>query len=274
MAAWFRGAMGLTLSVSLLTAPFSSSLPTSAQTKQIDPVFEVSVAQLHLRLMPQEDASDEQIEVPGPSDPRVVDCAVEKCIALTFDDGPSEYTLGILKSLHKQGAKATFFALGIQLRAHPEIAREVVLQGHELAGHSYSHRRLQFLSDTELENDFNYVGKLMEQATGQRPTMFRPPFGEFDQQVVRAAGMPMVLWSVDPKDWLTRDEDETYQRVVSEVEPGSIVVLHDIYPSTRYAVPRILKTLKKRGYHFVTVSELLGQMQPGEIYKSRQDVKN
>ncbi len=274
MAAWFRGAMGLTLSVSLLTAPFSSSLPTNAQTKQIDPVFEVSVAQLHLRLMSQEETIEPEAEVPQPVEPRNVDCEVEKCIALTFDDGPSEYTLGILKSLHKQGARATFFALGIQLRAHPDIAREVVLQGHELAGHSYSHRKLQFLSPTELENDFNYVAKLMEQAASQRPTMFRPPFGEYDQQVIRAAGMPMVLWSVDPKDWLTRDEDETYRRVVSEAEPGAIVVLHDIYPSTRYAVPRILKALKKRGYHFVTVSELLGQMQPGEIYKSRNDVKN
>ncbi len=274
MAAWFRGAMGLTLSVSLLTAPFSSSLPTSAQTKQIDPVFEVSVAQLHLRLMPQEETLESETELPQQVEPQKVDCEIEKCIALTFDDGPSEYTLGILKSLHKQGAKATFFAIGVQLREYPEIAREVVLQGHELAGHSYSHRRLQFLSATELENDFNYVAKLMDQATSERPNLFRPPYGEFDQQVVRAAGMPLILWSVDPKDWLTRDEDETYRRVVSEAEPGSIVVLHDIYPSTRFAVPRILKTLKKRGYHFVTVSELLGQMQPGEIYKSRQDVKN
>jgi peptidoglycan/xylan/chitin deacetylase (PgdA/CDA1 family) len=273
MARWFKWAMGLTLALSLLTAPFSNSLPTNAQTKSIDPIFEISIAQLHLRLMPQEEPEVETEDLPPQQRVEQVNCKVEKCIALTFDDGPSEHTLGILKSLHKQGARATFFAIGLQLRLHPEIAREVVLQGHELGGHSYSHRKLQFLSKEELVNDFNYVAKLMELATDTRPGIFRPPYGQYDDDVLEVAKLPMVLWSVDPKDWLTKDPDETYQRVIKAAHPGAIVVMHDNLGSTRHALPRILKTLKNQGFKFVTVSELLGPMSSGEIYKAGPDGK-
>ncbi len=112
----------------------------------------------------------------------------------------------------------------------------------------------------------------MFEATGERPSMFRPPYGEYDSLVQDVANAPMVLWSVDPKDWLTKDPNETYERVVSKVQPGDIVVMHDILGSTRYALPRILKTLGNRGYKFVTVSELLGELKPGQIYRSAEDV--
>ncbi len=273
MIRWFKLALGLGLLTTLLFAPLSNTLPTSAQTKAIDPIFDISIAQLHLRLMEVEEEFDVEIDVPEPRQIEAVDCSVEKCVALTFDDGPSAHTIGILKSLHKAGAKATFFALGIQLRQHPHIAREILLQGHELGGHSYAHQKLQYLSRWELERDFNYVSKLMFDATGERPAMFRPPYGEFDSLVQEVANPPMILWSVDPKDWLTKDPNETYERVVSEVKPGDIVVMHDILGSTRYALPRILKTLGNRGYKFVTVSELLGELKPGQIYRSATDVK-
>lgn len=273
MIRWFKLALGLVLLTTLLFTPLSNTLPTSAQTKAIDPIFDVSIAQLHLKLMQVEEEVEVEIDVPEPRPIETIDCSVARCIALTFDDGPSLHTIGILKSLHKAGAKATFFALGLQLREHPHIAREILLQGHELGGHSYAHQKLQFLSRTALERDFSYISKLMFEATGERPAMFRPPYGEFDSLVQDVANAPMVLWSVDPKDWLTKDPNETYERVVSEVQSGDIVVMHDILGSTRYALPKILKTLGQRGYKFVTVSELLGELEPGQIYRSAADGK-
>ncbi len=267
MKKWFKSALGLTIFTALLLAPFSNSLPTSAQTKVLDPVFDISIAQLHLQLA-EVDPLESEPEPEPVAVSEVVDCNLDKCIALTFDDGPTSNTYGILKSLKKAGAKATFFAIGLQLRAHPEIAQLVLSQGHELGGHSYDHRKLQFLSRSELERDFSYVSKLMFEATGERPAIFRPPFGEYDGLVQEVAQSPMILWSVDPKDWLTRDPDETYERVVEDAKPGAIVVMHDTLASTRFALPRILKTLKSRGYKFVTVSELIGELQPGEIYRS------
>lgn len=273
MIRWFKLALGLGFLTGLLFAPITNAVPTSAQTKAIDPIFDVSIAQLHLQLKEVELEEQIELEVPEPLPIEAVDCSVSKCIALTFDDGPSLHTIGILKSLHKAGAKATFFALGLQLREHPHIAREILLQGHELGGHSYAHQKLQFLSRAELERDFSYVSKLMFQATGERPAMFRPPYGEFDSLVQDVANAPVILWSVDPKDWLTKDPNETYERVVSRVQPGDIVVMHDILGSTRHALPKILKTLGQRGYKFVTVSELLGELEPGQIYRSAADGK-
>lgn len=267
MKRWFKTSLGLTIFGALLIAPFSNSLPTSAQTKISDPIFDVAIAQLHLQLAEVEDEEQE----PEPQPELVtesVDCQLEKCIALTFDDGPTSNTYGILKSLKKAGAKATFFAIGLQLRAHPEIAQLVLSQGHELGGHSYDHRKLQYLSRAELERDFSYVSKLMFEATGERPELFRPPFGEYDDLVQEVAQSPLILWSVDPKDWLTRNPDETYERVVQAAKPGAIVVMHDNLASTRFALPRILKTLKSRGYRFVTVSEMIKDLNPNEVYRS------
>lgn len=270
MKKWFKTALGLAIFGALLLAPFSNSLPTSAQTKVLDPVFDVAIAQLHLQLA---EVEEPELELEPEPIAEPIDCQVEKCIALTFDDGPTSNTYGILKSLKKAGAKATFFAIGLQLRAHPEIARLVVSQGHELGGHSYDHRKLQYLSRAELERDFSYVSKLMFEATGERPEIFRPPFGEYDDLVQEVGQSPMILWSVDPKDWLTRNPDETYERVIEDAKPGAIVVMHDTLASTRFALPRILKTLKSKGYRFVTVSELIADLKPGEVYRSGQNGK-
>ena len=271
---WFKKALSIAIFGALLLAPFSNSLPTSAQTKVSDPVFDISIAQLHLQLKEvEEDLAQDEPETTGEIPNPPVDCRIDKCIALTFDDGPTSNTFGILKSLKRAGAKATFFAIGLQLREHPEIANLVVSQGHELGGHSYDHRKLQYFSRAELERDFSYVSKLMFEATGSRPKIFRPPFGEFDNLVQEVAQAPVVLWSVDPKDWLTRNPDETYERVVENAKPGAIVVMHDNLASTRFALPKILKTLKSRGYRFVTVSELITDMRPGEVYRSGPDGK-
>jgi peptidoglycan/xylan/chitin deacetylase (PgdA/CDA1 family) len=188
---------------------------------------------------------------------------------LTFDDGPDENTLKILASLNKRGAKATFYVVGTQVRSNPEIARAIVDAGHEVAAHSYSHKRLTRLNNHELEMDFGKARKLIVETTGVEPKSFRPPYGIHSPRVREAAGLPMVMWSVDPQDWRTRSSKQTVRSVLRHAEPGAIVVLHDPLISTVNAVPVLLRELSERGYHFVTVSELLGEMQPGQIYRSR-----
>jgi peptidoglycan/xylan/chitin deacetylase (PgdA/CDA1 family) len=253
-----------------LVIPQAQGLPSSAEPI-FTPIMDSTPAQLTLELMPQQDLDPVEPESEGESDPATgnVDCSKLACIALTFDDGPDENTLKILASLNKRGAKATFYVVGTQVRANPEIASAIVASGHEIAAHSYSHKRLTRLGNYELEMDFGKARKLILETTGVEPKSFRPPYGIHSPRVREAAGLPMVMWSVDPQDWRTRSSKQTVRAVLSHAEPGAIVVLHDPLISTVNAVPVLLSELSERGYHFVTVSELLGEMQPGQIYKSR-----
>lgn len=203
---------------------------------------------------------------PGPRP----DCELVKCIALTFDDGPDEGTLAVLSALNRFGAKATFFMIGAAVRQNPEVVNLIALQGHEVGAHSYRHDNLTGMSNASLVKDFEKTNKAIEDATSIRPKLFRPPFGFHSSRVRALAELPVIMWSVDPHDWKHRNANLTAARVLGRAHPGAIVVLHDPLPSTAKALPRILRELQKRDYHFVTVSELLGEMTPGTIYESRE----
>lgn len=269
----FRAAGKLAITAVLvvgLVIPQAQGLPSSAEPV-FTPIMDSTPAQLTLELMPQQDVDPVEPEADGQVEAEIgaVDCEKLACIALTFDDGPDQNTLRILASLKKRGAKATFYVVGTQVRANPEIARAIVGEGHEIAAHSYSHKRLTRLGDYELEMDFGKARKLILETTGVEPASFRPPYGIHNPRVREAAGLPMVMWSVDPQDWRTRSSRQTVRSVLKHAEPGAIVVLHDPLISTVNAIPVLLRELSERGYHFVTVSELLGNMEPGEIYRSR-----
>lgn len=261
--------IGLTaILVVSLVIPQSKSLPSAAETP-FSPITELTPAQLTLELRPSQDLDpiDAGFEPQAAPEATKVDCSKLACIALTFDDGPDQNTNRILDSLAKRGAKATFFAVGTQVRANPDIAQRIVAEGHEIAVHSYSHRRLTRLGNEELAMDFAKARKLVVMATGVEPSLFRPPYGVHSPRVRAAAGLPTVMWSVDPQDWRTRSSKQTVARVLQAAEPGSIVVLHDPLISTVNAIPVLLAELGERGYHFVTVSDLVDNMQPGEIYR-------
>lgn len=220
----------------------------------------------------QDSETFEELEPAFPPEPGPrPDCLELKCIALTFDDGPGEATIEVLSALNQFGAKATFFVLGTAVRANPEIANLMVQQGHEIGAHSYRHDRLTDLSSSSLAKDFSRTNQAIEEATAIRPEVFRPPYGLHSSRVRELSGLPVIMWSVDPHDWKNRNSRITAARVISRAHPGAIVVLHDPLPSTALALPRILKQLQARGYHFVTVSELLGEMIPGAVYESSED---
>ncbi|MFB4286491.1 polysaccharide deacetylase family protein [Nonomuraea sp. ATR24] len=213
-----------------------------------------------------------RLEAMQPAWPRQPDCAHDKCVALTFDDGPGEHTGRLLDILREKGAKATFFVVGQMVAAAHGAAtvRRIVAEGHELGNHSWSHPMLTGLSGQRLAHEIGHTGDLVRRITGVRMRVMRPPYGATDRAVAeqtRRRGLAQILWNVDTFDWRDRVPALVAKRG-AHVRPGSIVLMHDIHPTTVKAVPRLLDTLDHRGYSFVTVTELYGdRLRPGRRYE-------
>ncbi|GAA5227976.1 polysaccharide deacetylase family protein [Paeniglutamicibacter antarcticus] len=202
-------------------------------------------------------------EPPGP------DCSLVKCVALTFDDGPGTYTESLLDLLDEHQAKATFFLIGENVAKHPGVVRDELDRGHELGNHTFSHRDLTKMSLAAAQRELRKTDAAIKKATGEEPTLIRPPFGAIPTSLKKTLDVPVALWSVDTLDWQTRDTKKTV-KAAEKVEPGSIVLMHDIHESTIKAMPRILTDLQAKGYHFVTVSELISKPKPGIGYGTGQ----
>ena len=197
----------------------------------------------------------------------------KKLVALTFDDGPQRtQTTRLLDFLKEQGVHVTFFMVGVSIKEAPEIVRRAAAEGHQVASHTYNHKDLTKLGPERLAQEIGDTAALLEELTGYRPTAMRPPYGAQNAAVQAAAGTPLILWSIDPKDWSTRDADKSYTRVLSNVRDGDIVLLHDLYRESVEAAERIIPALKEQGYTFVTVDQLLaarGGAKPGDVVYNR-----
>ena len=193
----------------------------------------------------------------------------QRVLALTFDDGPSpELTPRLLDILRQQGVRATFFVIGKNVQAYPEIARRIIAEGHEIANHSYNHPAFTQVGAARVRQEVNSTQDAIERATGRRPALIRPPYGAINDRV-RAAllnehGLDVILWSVDPLDWKRPGADVVTQRLVDGAHPGAILLAHDIHPGTIEAMPSTIAQLKAKGYGFATVSQLLALQQQDE----------
>jgi peptidoglycan/xylan/chitin deacetylase (PgdA/CDA1 family) len=183
-------------------------------------------------------------------------------VALTFDDGPGRYTDALLRSLAAYRARATFFVVGQNVAAYPGIVRRTYAAGHEIGSHTWSHPDLTKLPAASVRSQFARTDKAIKRAIGIRPELVRPPYGAFNATVRRQAKRPVVMWSVDTLDWRFRNSAKVARKAIKSVRPGSVILFHDIHPSTVRAIPRVLKSLSKRGYRFVTVSQLFGGKPP------------
>jgi peptidoglycan/xylan/chitin deacetylase (PgdA/CDA1 family) len=188
-------------------------------------------------------------------------------LALTFDDGPSEWTLGVLEALERHRVAATFFFCGMNVERHPNLARFVHKQGHEIANHTYSHPWLLPLSGRRIHAELARTQQVIEQAAGVRPHLFRPPYGCRAPGLIEAErqlGLTEVLWTVIGKDWNASAAAIT-RRVLAGVEPGGIVCLHDgdrVRPHpdrsrTVASLKDLLVILLDQGYSFVTAGAML-----------------
>ncbi|MGI5827990.1 MAG: polysaccharide deacetylase family protein [Patescibacteria group bacterium] len=186
----------------------------------------------------------------------------EKVVALTFDDGPTEYTQDVLKILQEKNVKATFFVIGSELEKKPQIGEAIASAGHELGNHSYSHERMWFKSPSYILNEIESTNKLIQEAGYQGDIHFRPPYGK------KLIGLPWYLkqhniktvtWDVEP-DTYGSNADFLIDYTVENTKPGSIILLHpfcESCSSQKEAISKIVDGLQTKGYRFVTVSELL-----------------
>jgi peptidoglycan/xylan/chitin deacetylase (PgdA/CDA1 family) len=202
-----------------------------------------------------------------------VDCRRAKCVALTFDAGPSENSPRLLDILKEKQVPATFFLLGARhIEKYPDLVERMAAEGHEVASHTWDHKILTKISDAQIREELSRPNAAIERLTGRRPTLMRPPQGRTDDTVHKISkemGMAEVLWSVTAKDYTTNDSALITKRVLDQASRDGIILLHDIYPGTVPAVPGIIDALKERGYSFVTVPQLLapGKPEPGKVYR-------
>lgn len=206
-------------------------------------------------------------------DERKLPKATDKLVCFTFDDGPyAPVTNKILDTLEKYNGRATFFVVGDRADTYSDEIIRASKMGCEIGTHTYSHVNLNSLSVPEMQEEIKKSCDAISKYTGKKVKVLRPPEGAANDTVKANVGMPMVLWSVDSRDWDYRNADKDYKTVMDNVFDGSIVLMHDLYPATADAVARLIPELAKQGYKFVTFSELMKirgvDVEPGEKYFS------
>lgn len=186
-----------------------------------------------------------------------------KRVALTYDDGPSTYTPAFLRELRRLGVPATFFVIGQQVSANAALVRSILRSGSMVANHSWSHPDMGG-GGAAASSQLRDANAAVRRATGFTPCLFRPPYGSTGADLVsraNAQGMTSVLWSVDPLDWRMPGTGSIVSTVLRQASGGAIILSHDgggPRSQTLEAMPQIVRTLKRRGYKFVTLTELLG----------------
>ncbi len=183
-------------------------------------------------------------------------------IALTFDDGPHpQNTPRLLDILRARNVKATFYVIGRSVDLYPQIVRRTVAEGHEIGNHTYTHRLLSKLSDAEVRQEMSRCRDAIVRAAGVRPRTMRPPYGgllQRQRELIHAEfGNPTILWSVDPLDWKRPGPGVVTSRILAGTTAGGIVLAHDLHSQTVDAMPATIDGLLRKGFRFVTVSQLL-----------------
>ena len=185
----------------------------------------------------------------------------QKLASVSFDAAwGNEDTQQLIDILGRYDVKATFFVVGEWVDKYPESVRALADSGMEVMNHSDDHAHFSQLSAAEIEANINACSDKIESVTGARPTLFRCPYGEYDDHVidtVRGMGVTPIQWDVDSLDWKEIPAEEIVQRVTGKVQPGSIVLFHNAALHTPEALPSILETLIQEGYTFVPISQLI-----------------
>lgn len=190
----------------------------------------------------------------------------DKVVALTLDDGPTPaFTREVLQVLREKDVRATFYLTGREAASSPDSVRAIDADGHEIGNHSFNHKRLVFMGGDAIEAEVDRSEQAIRSAGYSGPLTFRPPYGKklaYLPWHLSRRGITTVMWDVEPEksDEIGRDPARIVRFVGENVRPGSIILMHVMYQSrgpSRAALPGVIDELKKQGYTFVTVSELL-----------------
>ncbi len=196
-------------------------------------------------------------------------------VALTFDDGPATYTPDILNVLKDKGVKATFFMIGQNAVAHPDLVKQVHDQGNEIEDHTYTHPNLGKLSYDVQFDEINKAREAINNILGPiyKVAIFRPPYGVYVADTESAANklnVKILRWTVDPADWSGKSADEIASYVLDNAQNSSIILMHDglaTSVNTAQALPTIIDGLKAKGFKFVKMSEIINKINLKEINK-------
>lgn len=185
----------------------------------------------------------------------------KRMVALTFDATYGDnQTTRLLQILRDNNIQATFFLSGIWPTNFPNLARAISAAGHEIGNHSLTHPHMTQIPLTEVSNQIVRTGALIRNITGKSTYLFRPPFGEYNQAILNTVAMLgyiTIMWTVDSLDWKNPGVNQIISRVVSNIQPGAIVLMHQAAPQTPEALPSIISQLKQQGYSFGTVTQVL-----------------
>ena len=200
-----------------------------------------------------------------------------KLIALTFDDGPGPYTAQLLDAMKERGVHATFFLIGKNVDKYPAVVKRMEAEGHTVGNHTQNHKNLTKLSATQVRTEIDTCSAKIEKVIGHKPTVLRCPGGNCNSTVTayaKSLGMPVFYWSVDTRDWESRNVNSilttAFQKNKYGIQENAIVLMHDIYKTSLTAAIEMMDKLQAQGYTMVTVPDLLearyGTVTPGKVY--------
>ena len=185
----------------------------------------------------------------------------EKKIAISFDCAWGiDHTDTLLSIMKEHNIRCTFFAVQFWVEKYPEYAKKIVDMGHELGTHSHTHSYMSKQSVAEIKDELTTSSQAIERVTGQKVTLFRPPYGDYDNDVIQTSlslGIYPIQWDVDSLDWKNLSANEIALRIVNGAKPGSIILCHNNGMHTAEALPILFTTLKNRGFTFVPIGELI-----------------
>ncbi len=184
----------------------------------------------------------------------------EKKIAVTFDDGPTEFTPEFLDLLKKNEAKATFFCIGKQIEKHPEIFRRIIEEGHEIGNHTYSHsEKTGFFSTQKMISEIERNDETILKFGNITTELYRPPFGITNPNIAKAikkTGKKSIGWNIRSFDTVIENPDKITNRILPKIKPGSVILLHDTSEKTYLVLENLLLFLNRENYKTVTISQL------------------
>ena len=199
-----------------------------------------------------------------------VDCA--NCVAITYDDGPGAETNRLLDKLKAKNAHASFMVIAPSAEQHPELLKRMKAEGHTIGNHTKSHRQLNTLSYEQVSQEIDAGNAAIKKATGQGTRWVRPPYGATNatvDQVTRDKGVSQALWDVDTVDWKDRNSEHVCSSAVQGARAGSIVLMHDIHPTTVDAADCVIDGLRAKGLEPVSMDRLLRTPVAGKRYYAR-----
>jgi peptidoglycan/xylan/chitin deacetylase (PgdA/CDA1 family) len=191
--------------------------------------------------------------------------SVEKAhkIALTFDDGPTEFTPRVLDLLKEYGVKAAFFCIGKNIEKYPEIFSQAIAEGHTIGNHSFSHSPFfDFYTTQKITGELRRTDMLIQKHSGKTPQFFRPPYGVTTPSIRRALKITAHIaigWNIRSMDGVTRNQKLILRRINRRIKPGGVILLHDTSAESVGVLEQLLLTLRRRNYEVVPFEQLMDQ---------------